>query len=377
MVYDVIIVGSGPAGVSTALHLAHLAPNLAARLLVLERARHPRPKLCGGGVLQSGELILRRLGLELSDLSHQNVLTTQCQFEERGITIQRTPVNFRVVERQRFDAWLVAAMRERDLALHEEAHVRNVDVEGDYVEVQTDRGRYQARVVVGADGSNSVVRRAVTPEAGRVARLLAFIAPPGDPAVRPAVQTTAFFDFSVIPWGSQGHAWDFPMLVEGAPARNQGIYDTRYHLNAPHGNLPDMLRRVTEKRGLELNHYHVRGHPLRWFTPDAALAAPRVLLVGDAAGSDPCFGEGIAFALAYGELAAQEILAAFDRGDFTFSGYRRRVQHSPLGRNLQWRYHLGGLLYGLRDPHWQRFLWGPLGPALRWMLARRLLTWAA
>lgn len=376
MIYDIIIVGSGPAGTSTALHLAQTAPHLAERTLVLERERHPRPKLCGGGLLQDGEFILRRLRLDATALPHQDIHTAHFHFEACGIAIRREPVSFRVFERPRFDAWLVAAMVDRGIALRQETHVRGASLNGDCVEVATDQGTYQGRVVVGADGSNSVVRRTVTRDPGRVARLLEFIVPPGDPAVTPARQTEAHFDFSVIPWGSQGYSWDFPMLVDGEPARNQGIYDTRYYPGAPHGNLPGMLRQATERRGLELDDYHVKGHPIRWFTPQAQLAAPRVLLVGDAAGTDPCFGEGIPFSLAYGELAAQEIADAFDRGDFSFSGYRQRVLRSSMGRNLIRRYRLGGVLYRLRHPRWQRLLWGPLGPAMRWIIEHHLIEWA-
>ncbi len=374
--YDIIIVGSGPAGTSTALHLAQIAPHLAERTLVLERGRHPRPKLCGGGLLQDGEAILRRLGLDVTALPHQDVLTARFHFEDRQIPIRRAPVSFRVFERPRLDAWLVRAMLEQGVTLHEDTPVRSVHPNGACVEVLTDQGTYQGHVVVGADGSNSITRRAVTREPGQVARLLKFVVPPGDPVVTPARQTEADFDFSIIPWGSQGYAWDFPMLVDGEPARNQGIYDTRYYPDAPHGNLPGMLRQITEKRGLELDDYHVKGHPIRGFSPQAPLAMPRVLLVGDAAGTDPCFGEGIPFSLAYGELAAQEIAAAFDGDDFSFAGYQRRVLRSALGRNLMRRYRLGRVLYRLRHPRWQRLLWGPLGPAMRWIIEHRLIDWA-
>ena len=47
---DVVIVGGGPAGVSTALHLLQLDPGWAGRMVVLEKAAHPREKLCGGGM---------------------------------------------------------------------------------------------------------------------------------------------------------------------------------------------------------------------------------------------------------------------------------------------------------------------------------------
>ncbi len=42
----IIIVGAGPAGIATALSLRNVAPDLASELLVLEKAKHPRPKLC-------------------------------------------------------------------------------------------------------------------------------------------------------------------------------------------------------------------------------------------------------------------------------------------------------------------------------------------
>ena len=56
--HDILIIGAGPAGLSTALHLAQLAPELVGRTLILEKAHHPRPKLCGGGLLPYVEVIL-------------------------------------------------------------------------------------------------------------------------------------------------------------------------------------------------------------------------------------------------------------------------------------------------------------------------------
>jgi ribulose 1,5-bisphosphate synthetase/thiazole synthase len=66
--YEVIIVGAGPAGLSTALHLQQMAPELAERTLILEKARHPRTKLCGGGVTPDAERVLGRLGLDVTEV---------------------------------------------------------------------------------------------------------------------------------------------------------------------------------------------------------------------------------------------------------------------------------------------------------------------
>ncbi len=64
--YDVIIVGAGPARISTALHLTQIAPELISHTLILEKSAHPRPKLCGSGVLQDAEFILHQLGLDIT-----------------------------------------------------------------------------------------------------------------------------------------------------------------------------------------------------------------------------------------------------------------------------------------------------------------------
>jgi len=71
--YDLIIVGAGPAGISTALHLARLAPEIIPHTLILEKAHHPRHKLCGGGLLPDAEVILRRLGLDSAEVPHVDV----------------------------------------------------------------------------------------------------------------------------------------------------------------------------------------------------------------------------------------------------------------------------------------------------------------
>ncbi|MGH7893889.1 MAG: NAD(P)/FAD-dependent oxidoreductase, partial [Candidatus Binatia bacterium] len=62
---EVIIVGSGPAGASTALGIAARDPKLAAQTLILEKATHPRDKTCAGGVIPKAVRILRDLGLAL------------------------------------------------------------------------------------------------------------------------------------------------------------------------------------------------------------------------------------------------------------------------------------------------------------------------
>jgi flavin-dependent dehydrogenase len=77
------------------------------------------------------------------------------------------------------------------------------------------------------------------------------------------------------------------------------------------------------------------GHPERWFSPIGSYSGPNVLLVGDAAGIEPLFGEGISMALAYGPIAAGAVKNAFEQKNFEFRNYTDAILRSHLGKILQ------------------------------------------
>jgi len=89
----------------------------------------------------------------------------------------------------------------------------------------------------------------------------------------------------------------------------------------------------------------LEGHPIRWFHPSSRFSAHRVLLVGDAAGIDPLWGEGISFSLGYGQVAASAIVHAFGRNDFSFSSYREQVLEHEMGKALITRLQSADRLY--------------------------------
>jgi flavin-dependent dehydrogenase len=84
---------------------------------------------------------------------------------------------------------------------------------------------------------------------------------------------------------------------------------------------------------------------------------PHILLVGDAAGADPLFGEGISFALGYGGVAAETISDAFARQDFSFESYRERLLADPLFKQLDIRTRLARFAYLLKYPWLIRLGW--------------------
>ena len=355
--YDILIAGSGPAGVSTWLHLHKLDPALAARTLVVEKARHPRPKLCGGGVMRAADVVLGRLRVKIDVPS---VPIHSAEFRYHGKRFYWRQKNFfRVVRRYEFDAALANAARQRGMVLREQEAVRDFAHVGGGVEVETSRGTYRARALVGADGATSAVRAHMhIQEKPRVSRLVSILTPP---ALTPAGQrapleladdNTAVFEMDGLDAGLQGYIWDFPCREDDAAALDRGIFDGHIYRGRSRADLKTLFRSALQARGAFDPGQAWEGHAERWFHPQAVYAQPHVLLAGDAAGVDAFAGEGISFALQYGEVAAAELTAAFSHNDFGFAGYRARVMAHDLGKGLTQRYWLARLIY----PGWPPFL---------------------
>jgi flavin-dependent dehydrogenase len=109
------------------------------------------------------------------------------------------------------------------------------------------------------------------------------------------------------------------------------------------------------------------GHPIHWFSPRNQFAFPRVVLVGDAAGADPLFGEGIAPGLAYGQVAAQAVQQAFSSGDLSFRNYRRLLTRSYVGRYLMTHWVAAQVGYQLNGHALFMHLLWTIGAALAWL----------
>ena len=133
--YDAIVVGGGPAGSTTAWRLA----DAGASVLLVDKARFPRDKPCGGGLTMRA---VRHLPIDVTPVVEEEIDVVELRFRYGDSVVRRSrePVVL-MTQRRRLDAFLLDAAREK-----------GVDVrEGTTVDIADARLR---DVIVGADGAN-------------------------------------------------------------------------------------------------------------------------------------------------------------------------------------------------------------------------------
>ena len=333
---DLVIVGGGPSGISTALHVHAANPRLS--MVVLEKETYPREKICAGGVGARVFRVLEKLGIEV-DCPMVKLDAIALRLGGETITT-RSPGLGVVVRRIEFDHALARHAVARGIEVRDGCGVETIAIDDEGVRVTTATGEVvRAKAIVGADGVGGVVRRQTGfPQSGLRAQVVE-LDTEGVPQDEP--RDTIVFDFDTQ--DLQGYAWDFPTLVDGEPLICRGAYVIR---NLGPDDARARIATYLEARGLDPKRYRHKQYAERGFEPGVEIAAPRVLLVGEAAGIDIATGEGIGQAIEYGAVAGPYLARAFARDAFRFSDWRRTVDRHHVGWQLRIRHACYRWFYG-------------------------------
>jgi len=332
--HEVIIIGAGPAGSATAVNLLRMAPDVAKRSVILEKAHHPREKICAGALTINAERMLGELDISLT-VPHTPVHHTRLMYGQAAVDLPEDGDSQKVIRRSEFDAMLMQTVKDRGFAVREGVRVTKVTPRSDHVLIRTTDGNYRAKVVVGADGVGAVLRRSSGFGRGRPLARLWMIEVPVDPnAAEVFREQILLMDLSYMRRGLKGYYWEFPCYINGQPYVSHGLIDTNSDM-ASRVSGKEMLGQILAERNVSTGGAKMKLFPVRHFDPKDTFAQPRMLLVGDAMGTDSLFSEGMSQGLASGRLAAQAISHAFRQDDFSFAGYGKSICNSRLGLELR------------------------------------------
>lgn len=308
--HDVLIAGAGPAGAIAATILARAG----ARVLVLDRARFPRDKLCGDSVNPGALAVLRRLALEdavSGGLPIEGMLVTSERVAVAGVY---GGVHGRSLRRRDLDLALVwaaaAAGAEIDDGVLVEAPVfdARTRVSGLRVKRHGHEAPVGARMVIAADGRHSRVARAlgISASARRVQRWAvgAYYAQVDGLSALGEMHVRAGHYVGVAP-------------LPGGIVNACVVTANRRALADPAGLLARVLR-ADPRLAARFAHARPVSTPVclgPLAVESTAAGVPGLLLAGDAAGFiDPMTGDGLRFAFEGAELAAAEALHALEHG---------------------------------------------------------------
>jgi geranylgeranyl reductase family protein len=333
--FDVLVVGSGPAGSIAALVLARGG----ARVALVDKAAFPRDKACGDLIGPRGVQLLRDLSLDDPDatrVSDMMVVGPTGNRVRLPAPPGRTYPGFGIVERRSsFDSTLRLAAIESGAEFFDGRADEPLGDDGrlDGFSLSS-KMRIRADVIVGADGATSrVAEVADLVDAGRVLWGFAVRTYVDEPTELPHIMFWTPVRGAAFP----GYGWVFP-AGEGHSNVGLGV-----------GVLADRTAGRRAARDLDAFLEHAlrvgvldhrrpvqpRARPLgAWLKMGLAGTTPardRVFLVGDAAGLvNPLQGEGIAQAMDSGRAAAVAILGGIELAPDRYRAHLARTQAGYL-----------------------------------------------
>ena len=354
MDYDVIVLGGGPSGSSAAIHLSRYGK----KVLLLDRHKFPRDKICGDGISGRSVAMLRELGLmeEFSKVEHEDMYGVT--FSSPDGTVVPVPSKAQdgsapgfVCRRMVFDNVLFQAAKKSAAKTMEEFLATEILKEGEMVVgvKGTYAGKemeFRAKAVVCADGVGGISARQLgtvnEDDSHQYAGMRAYFENVG--GMKDKIEL--HFVKEALP----GYFWIFP-LPDGKA--NVGIGITVKEMKKGKINLSRTMEDIINKNSTFKDRFKdaKRTSDLRsWLLPLASKNIKRYgngyVLVGDAASLiDPFTGEGIGNALTSGKIAAQVIAEALDENDVSekkLSQYQKRL-YAIIGNEVKDNYRLQGM----------------------------------
>jgi len=335
--YDVAIIGAGPAGCSCALNLAK--SNL--KIAIFDKESFPRRKVCGGALSDRAMNVLKRMDKKLDFFQrfHQELKKNpsygvrlfindkdNIPFSFKSQSINEVPGYICV--RSDFDNFLYKELGyHKNITIFVQTKVTDITNTGKCINIKSENHSLNAKFIIGADGANSLVAKNLSSVSsgkhlkvnyGMSAHYKKISGFHEDNLI------DLYFLADLLP----GYFWIFQLPDEIV---NVGIMISPNTLKKQKLSIKELLNKVINDQPViakRLENAEIIDEPKGWTLPlssnlfsnnnDQFISGNNYILIGDAASLiDPLSGEGIGNALLSGEVAADAILKCFSCNDFT------------------------------------------------------------
>ncbi len=306
MNYDIIIVGAGIAGIATAINLKKLNQNL--KILVIEKSKFPRNKLCAGYLTKKSVILLKELGINIEDIDYKLVKGLSIIHKER----KRICVNNHglycqhLIDRTVLDYELFKKLKENNIDVIEQSYIKEVNHKENYV-ILNNNSIYNFNNLVFADGELGYSSRYNLEKKKYIALQVNFKC-----QMKPKIDMY----FGIV---KRGYAW----CASSGEYVNIGFCDI-YNKGIDYNQkIKDFINKLGYKESLD--NQQIRGFFVPFGLKKNRIINSNTYLVGDAVGAvDPLTLAGISYALMSGKCVAKSII---EKDNKIYLRYLKKLQY--------------------------------------------------
>lgn len=319
--YDVAIVGAGPAGSAAATILSKKGYNT----IILEKKKLPREKVCGGAVSVQCTNLLKKLGVTIDKVSLQRYDGFCVNY---GDIKAKCDIGTKMgwgVYRKDFDYLLLTNAQKSGATVYNR-EVTGFEDKGKYVKIFTNKGVIKAKLLLGADGVRSIIRKKLDIDYDKTK--LGFCLETEvktSPSRMDQFNNMLELDFSYF---KEGYAWAFPKKDGGTV--NIGIGGYLDAVQDDKTKIKELLYQYIKDLNItqDMESINVKGALLPFGGSVDIFGKGNAILLGDAAGLvSPLSGEGIAYALESGIIAANCSINFFEKKTSLVENYTKSISH--------------------------------------------------
>lgn len=320
-IFDVVIVGAGPAGCATAMALR----NSGLRIAIIDKYFFPRDKVCGDAIPGKAVTVLKEIYPSFSKelkLFNKKLLTksTACFYNNKKVEFNWVQEAY-TSARMDFDNFLFSIVKNKtNTKVFESIEIKDIikNENGFTIQARNNKTVFKTTMVIGADGINGITAKKLAgyqiDRNHHVASVRAYYKNISDVSES---RTEIYFDKKYLP----GYFWIFPlkdnmsnvgfgMLSEDVAQKKINIKKSFYDFIERSETLKNKFNTAEQDGGLM-----GCGLPLgsKW----VKMSGDNFILTGDAASLiDPASGSGIGNAVLSGKLAAEQVMKCFAEKNF-------------------------------------------------------------